>query len=474
MKTKNRNHILLGSVLLLIIGILVGCVAEPAHISLSSTTYLPLVSKLPGRPTIFGVEVSSYTNDKVLAAATNTQTNWMRINGLLWSDVQPNHPSEWLWSNEANLEQGLIQASSGGIKAILVVRSTPLWAQMYSGFFCGPVRAESLDAFATFMAETVHRYSVPPYNVSYYEIWNEPDVDHTGFPPDSPYGCWGNINDAYYGGDTYALMLQKVYPAMKAANPGIQVVLGGLLLDCDPTYPAVEGYCDSEVTAIPPRFFEGILRSGGSDYFDIVSFHGYPTYSITYTVPMQAESIFPTWSAQGGVVQGKINYLREIMTQYNVSKPIIHSEGSLLFDSGDAFEEAKADYLVWLYARNWSEGIYGTIWFTLNGPGWRNSGLLDQNQDPLPAYQAYKFMAQELAGATFISKTEDPSSPGMVDFLFQKWSTNIHIFIPIDGNTHDIMLPTGWTALYDTYGNPIISPGNPLPIQHPVYLEMGQ
>ena len=263
---------------------------------------------------------------------------------------------------------------------------------------------------------------------------------------------------------------------MKAANYNIQVVLGGLLLDCDPTLPGTYGYCRTEEAAKAPRFFEGILRAGGGSYFDILSFHGYPSYSSQYPLPIDNEQNFEVWKARGGVVQGKIDYLRELMAEYSVNKPILHTEGALLIvppeKTNGIFEEAKADYLVWLFARNWSDGLLGTIWYTLDGPGWRDSALLDLNQDPRPAYNAYKFMEQELLNSTYISKNSN--IPGVVEFVFASTDKDIHIYVPIDGNSHTITTPIGQLTLYDKYGNLLPPPGTTFAILHPVYLEIGK
>jgi hypothetical protein len=37
-----------------------------------------------------------------------------------------------------------------------------------------------------------------------------------------------------FGGEYYGNMLKIVYPAIKSADPQAQVLVGGLLLDCDP------------------------------------------------------------------------------------------------------------------------------------------------------------------------------------------------------------------------------------------------
>jgi hypothetical protein len=78
------------------------------------------------------------------------------------------------------------------------------------------------------MYDLVSRYSVAPYNVKYWEIWNEPDIDHTIFTSDSTFGCWGEQSDALgFGGGYYAQALQAAYPQIKAADPEAQVCSAG-------------------------------------------------------------------------------------------------------------------------------------------------------------------------------------------------------------------------------------------------------
>ena len=71
-------------------------------------------------------------------------------------------------------------------------------------------------------------------------------------------------------------MLKVAYPQIKAADPQAQVLVGGLLLDCDPRPGA--GCSLTAQNAIPPKFLEGILRNNGGPYFDGVSFHAYDFY----------------------------------------------------------------------------------------------------------------------------------------------------------------------------------------------------
>ncbi|MDQ6964377.1 MAG: hypothetical protein Q9M13_05595, partial [Mariprofundales bacterium] len=299
--------------------------------------------------------------------------------------------------------------------------------------------------------------------------------------PDAPvwysrsvFGCWGEVNDYYYGGEYYAEMLKRAYPAIKAADPRAQVLIGGLLLDCDP------GDKDCANPA-PARFLEGILRNGGGDYFDIVSFHGYPPYDGS----LQQDEHFAGWhdeddvDPRGGVVLGKIDYLREVMVRYGVDKPLMHTEGALtcpewnhtLCDPPDsAFYESQADYVVWLFVRNWAKGVLGTTWFTLEGPGWRYSGMLDVNQNPKPAYYAFDFMTTELGEASYSRQVTQ--YPDLRGYAFTAPGKRIWVLWAPDEHPHTITLPADIVRVYDKYGNDITPSENNLTVNSPVYVEL--
>jgi hypothetical protein len=153
---------------------------------------------------------------------------WLRYNGLLWSEVEPQEGT-WKWSGLSELEGNLVQAAQLNQKVIMVVRSTPDWAQAIPGHFCGPIESTKLAAFGDFMHELVKRYSQPPYSVKFWEIGNEPDIDPELVAGNSPYGCWGDADDEFYGGGRYADMLATIYPRIKSADPEAQVLVGGLL-----------------------------------------------------------------------------------------------------------------------------------------------------------------------------------------------------------------------------------------------------
>ena len=232
----------------------------------------------------FGVEInqvySKHPYQDSLDKASRANNNWVRYNGLLWSKYQPNNSSEF--KVDQKLEANMIATSEAGMEMILIIRSTPSWAQKYPGYFCGPMAEKNLNDFANFMVRVVETYSQPPYNVRYYELWNEQDEcrHNENIHPGGEFGCWGENSDpTHFGGRYYGKMLKAVYPAVKAAVPEAQIVMGGLLLPC---HPGTHTYCNMS------NFLKGILvELAGDDgvvseheaMFDYANFHGYTAYN---------------------------------------------------------------------------------------------------------------------------------------------------------------------------------------------------
>jgi hypothetical protein len=255
---------------------------------------------------------------------------------------------------------------------------------------------------------------------------------------------------------------------MKEANPNIKVVIGGLLLDCDPINPPPGKDCR------PSKYLEGILKAGGGPYFDVVSFHTYDYYYSALGV--YANTNWNSyWNTNGPVIFAKYQYLKQVMAQYNISdKPVFCTEVALSCNSetqdctSDTFQTTKAYYLAQAYATGIVQGIDASIWYFLIDR-WRNTGLLSFEYQPYKAYYAYKFAASELGTANSgidISRTDvrilEINAPrGRVWVL---WSR--------DGLNHSVSLPSKPNKGYDTFGNSI-SVSNPMTVGiQPIYLEM--
>ena len=451
--------------------------AVPSNETLeTNSVYLPLVSRGYNTVPVFGVEIEAlYINDPAIQQkAAETQAQWLRSPIFSWKDIEPDYFETPVYHWEVLDDYYMQSLGSYNFNIIATVKYTPSWAQKFPpSTYCGPVAQDNLDEFARFMSALVTRYSSAPYNIHYWEIGNEPDVDPSIVSGSSHYGCWGDKNDPYYGGGYYADMLKQVYPAIKAADPQAKVIIGGLLLDCDPTHPPSNRTCE------PAYFLEGILRNQGADYFDIVSFHGYAGY---YTII--TDEVYNDWAHRGGIVLGKADYLRTVMASYGVDKPILHSEGALFCHPAYAkcnppvpeFYESQADYVVWLFVRSWAAGLMGSVWFTVEGPGWRYTNLLEYTLDPKPAYYAYQFITQELLGAMY--QQQIATYPGLRVYEFTKPGSGgsqparIWVVWAPDETTHTMTLPAGVQQIFDKYGNTIVPGGGQLDIKSPVYIEL--
>jgi hypothetical protein len=401
-----------------------------------STIYLPAVF-VSYPPSIFGIEagISAIRDTRIGAQARDLGATWLRLNGVMWSEVEPVRGAPYNWAALASFDSALANAKAAGLIPVPIIRGTPSWAAAApSG--CASISDEYFADYARFMAALVQRYK---NDVSYWEIGNEPDVDWRLIQSDSPFGCWGNIDDPYYGGERYGRMLMTVAPAMRAANPSVQIVNGGLLLDRPLTTNPTYGH--------PEQFLEGMLRAGAANSFDILAYHSYPWY---IAENYDSDTYFgDAWPAVGGWSLGKANYVRTIMARYGVSKPLWLNETGLICVEvfadcaplSTSFFEAQADYLVRVMSRAAAANIRQVSWYTLDGPGWRGSGLLDESQNPRLVFNVYKRMITMLDRYRSVRSVSDygadieayrfVKADSVIDVLWSRSTNAVQASVPI-------------------------------------------
>jgi hypothetical protein len=364
-----------------------------------------------------------------------------------------------------------------GLEVILIVRETPAWARQLPGLGCGPILQEKLPAFAAFMRDAVTRYSAPPYNVKYWEMWNEPDVARQFVAPGFVFGCWGDNNDAYYGGRYYAEMLKAIYPQMKAADSQSQVLIGGLLSDCDPVNPPEEPVGSGRFKDCrPSQFLEGALENGAGDYFDGVSFHAYDYYWSELGV-YQNPNWHSSWDVTGPVVIAKTRYFRDLLAAYgHPEKFLMNTEVALICGRDGTepscqtaeFDLTKAYYVPQAYASALAEGLTANVWYSLFG--WRGSQLLGFENRPLPVYDAYRFAASQFRGATYTGDLDQ--FPGVKGYEISRDNVRVWIVWSLDGQPHTVQLPSLPTAIYDVFGATLTASQEVTVTLAPIYIEM--
>jgi hypothetical protein len=447
----------------------------PTFTPSSTPTMTP--SPTPGTPQapLFGVGIDHITAEGGLTRMTAANVSWLRLPGVEWSKVETTQGT-YNWSALADLETELKNVPAD-VKVILLVHSTPEWARKTAGTgpSCGPIAADKFAAFGNFMKALVVRYSAAPYNIKYWEIWNEEDTPY--FEGDSGFGCWGDYNDLYFGGGYYAEMLKVVYPQIKAGNFQAQVLIGGLLLDCDPRAGcAAVGGSD-----IPGKFLEGILRtSGAAAAFDGVSYHAYDYY-----LGIQGEYYNPNWQSAwnttGPVLASKTQFIQSVLAQYGVTgKYLMNTEVALVCGRTgleapcllDAYAYSKAYYMPQTYSMAMSLNLLTSDWYSVFG--WRGSGLLDGYTNPLPAYNAFKFNISELTNAAYAGEIIGADIGGVAGVRGYKFLRNGHkvwVVWSQDGTTHTITLATAPQYAWDSLGVVVTPAKNMSVTLNPIYIE---
>jgi hypothetical protein len=438
--------------------------------------YLPLLvggnpPNVPQTPstTVFGVEVHNLSNPQYLADTQNANPTWIRQSGMDWNVIQPSKNGPYDWSSVQAVEPEMIKASQLGYNLIQIATDTPSWAQKYPGNpgpVCGPIKQSEFDSFGEFLKAAVARYSIPPYNVMYWEIGNEPDFP---FSAQTGMGCWGDISQPYYGGQYYGEMLATVIPYIKQANPDVKILNGGLLLDCDPSLSA----CHNPDMA---SFLEGMVKSGVVSQLDYVNFHSYDYGGIN--LGRFGNANWGTNYKNDPALVAKVAFIRNVLNKYGLDNmPLINTETAVLnFESScnATCMQNKALYVGRSYTAAIAQGLAANIWFQASN-GWANSGLYNG-----PMYDAFVFARNELDTAHVTHKITDyESSANVAGYEFDRGDIKLWVLWSHDLSSHTIKLPGTPLAVYKWTQNngPYVSvnPSASLEVDiFPVYIEWGK
>jgi len=316
---------------------------------------------------------------------------------LMWNSVETS-PGVYNWSH---WDAVLADAAVHDQQVILSIMGNPDWAAITP---CGPIRSHHLPTFANFLTAAVQRYSVPPYNVMHWALYNEPDnSDAVNYKWVG--GCWGDASNPNRApgasGSAYAEMLSYAYPSIKAGNPDAQVVLGGLAYDWF--------FDEDDGGVFDPAFLDDLLLAGGGQYFDIMNFHYFPAADYRWHDDSGGYDRYNRGLAF------KTDWIQnEIIRLTGESKPIMCSEAgkTSINHEGATREEDQARFVVQIFARAMSTDIFPMFYFEgVDEPGLgvhlRHMGLMTNELQQKLSYQVYGVMTQELAGAQFVRVRDD-------------------------------------------------------------------
>lgn len=461
--------------------------ADPGTASIEITT-TPTITMAPlvtnnfrTRQPMLGVALIELDDASGLEQGLKLGVTWMRrIEPLSWEAVERTEGT-YRWDVLAKLESELLDAQARGIQPIIEIQFSPRWARTTATHPCSAIRADKFVAFADFLEQLVTRYgTASPYGVRYWQIGNELDVSPIELSawPDAPFGCWGDPADPYYGGGHYAEMLKVVYPRIKAVDPDALVLMGGLLLECDPVTMKVPETCANEYRYKSGHFLEGVLLAGGGDYFDIADVHSYAYF--TPTLPAKMHSFYAWSGPTGGTgLPEKVAFTRNMLSKYGLTKPVFVGEAALKCYAptkpGDPSVadcwEAGAAFVPRVYAEAYSLNVIGQVYYPLLTDRVKYS-MMTSDFSPRPMYTAYKFMGSYLVNARF-ERTVTEYSGVSGSMLIQDGVRPFQIVWSTNGVTQTISTPAKFVRAFDKYGTPIEPVAGALDIGwSPIYLEL--
>jgi hypothetical protein len=210
----------------------------------------------PFTPAFFGMSVGAeITNlpdaafDREMNLMKHIGVHWIRA-VFPWAQVQSQDAvaadEEWTY-----LDRLYNYAAALGMQIDAIVDNSPVWAETtVPHIACAKQPSFDLTAYANFAAEVAARY--PTSIVSAIELENAPNLPGNWVVPDA---CG------------YTELMRQAYPAIKAANPTVTVLTGGL--------GAQNAIRKGQQGIAGDIFFGQMYAQGVQGYFDALSWHPY-------------------------------------------------------------------------------------------------------------------------------------------------------------------------------------------------------
>jgi len=369
------------------------------YLLLVSSARVTLADPRAGGPFV-GVWTSGPTTTEA-AALDDLGVGWARV-FVIWSTIEPSD-GEFDW---AGLDNSMALAAGNGRRSVLAqVRNNPAWAASNR---CSVTSDFERERLATFVGTVAARY---PSVV--WQLYNE--MDNTSVAFDSQYdlgGCFGTLGPdgtpSVDGRVQYALAIEAVGAALRAADPGAQLAAGGV---ASGNFTETKGLFDR---AFLPGVLAQLKGDASLDSLDYVAVHFFSSQAGDYVTA-------------GRDLLGRINQLRMASLAAGLSqnefKPVIADElsytsgasGISTTDPTDAFNRGQVAYVPKVLTRAAAANVRAALWFLLqdsaSGLGSDNAyGLRDRGGAAKPSYAALRYFAGLIGRADQFVATLDLSS----------------------------------------------------------------
>jgi hypothetical protein len=269
-----------------------------------------------------------------------------------WGTVQP-RADAWNWEPMDEIVR--IYGEQGMEVQVLLAYTAPWAAAPLTESWTDPGRrAPRVDAWSRYVRAMAERYAD---RVRYWEVWNEPDI-----------GFWQGTLDEYLE------ILEAAWHEIKAVDPGLQVMSGGMA-----SYDR------------NPSFVEGMVARGAG-FLDILAWHRHGTFEL-----FRSE------------VEGPLGGLR---AKLDPPKPLYFNETGLASVGGTDTRQAEA--LVRKLTFAWANGAMGYTWYDLRNDGFdpndheHTYGMMTHDFHPKAVYPAYNTLARLLHGKRYVGALDLP------------------------------------------------------------------
>jgi hypothetical protein len=426
----------------------------------------------------FGVGLSSFDEGARIRDVEETNIGYIYNldYAIKWSDFEPDRAGQYDPSDPNAggermrlIEQQIINANARQLRVIQTIYFAPKWAIPKDKTECAPILPEYYDAFALFVEKIVKKYSQSPYNIKYWEIWDQPDRYTDMATRTKPYSCsWANFkltND--YGGYEFGKMLRLVGQSIRKADPNAKIISGSLEMDCEPTY----GDVDEELTRIctTGKFLTGMWKSV-YDVVDYLAIDAADKYDGVFDnkIGHYFNHVFwhTSWKESGPTIIPQARWVRAIIEQAvpNSNKPIINKRSALRCKfqnfnwkyapcetTYENFDITKSYYVAQVNTVSLANNIALTFWDTKTENKGDQTELFDERGSK--AFQAWRTNMSQLRNVTY--KREIKTSPFIKIYEFSRDDVKLQVMWAITDNAQSINFDQPIVSIFDVYGNQI-------------------
>lgn len=453
----------------------------------------------------FGVSLESYDEKSKISNIESAGAGWIRSDSLTinWLDFEPNSPGQYDPSNlnaggsrMRNIEQQLLNANARKFKVIQTISGAPIWALPTGNGNCGPILVEHYAAFGEFVAKIVKKYSQPPYNIKYWELFSQPDK-YANLGTRARYDCtWVDFKDPlpHYGGRKYGDLLRLVGEKIKQADPEAKLISGSLEMDCAPVW---RGDLDEELTktCVTTKFFIGMLLSGATKYIDFFGIDAHDKFDAFDNVVGHYNNEvnwhnkwnnINTSLTAGPTIIPKAIYLNTIAQQTGgteMVRPIINMRGALRckfqnfnwkYEACEPqwdlpnFDLTKAYYVAQVNTAGLANNVALTIWDTTTDNSRNRTELFDNKGDM--TFTALRENYAQLDQAQF--EQEDKSNKDVKQYRFARPSDQLLVAWGLKDTPVSLALTQTVISITDALGQ-AISPTQSISITvKPLYIAL--